>query len=155
MNHTDANTRSIPSVNPLLETLAQPVSEGSILVVEDEGFVRDVTGEILEVAGYHVMKARNAAEAMTIFRQAEEKVLLLVTDVVLPGKSGRVLARELTALSPGLKILFISGYPDNVLTRDSSPDSKSSYLPKPFSVESLIRKVREALTENSLMPTPG
>ncbi len=81
----------------------------TILLVEDEAFVRDVTCEILQSMGYQVLKARNAIEAMCAFHQHQEEVRLLITDVVMPGQNGRDLAQQLRALRPDLKALFISG----------------------------------------------
>jgi len=80
-----------------------------ILLVEDEGFVREVTSEVLESAGYRVLKTANAAEARFAFCLGE-KVGLLLTDVVMPGQNGYDLARELRAICPSLRIIFTSGY---------------------------------------------
>ncbi len=121
-----------------------PVRE-TILLVEDEDFVRQVTAEVLSFGGYQVLGARTAAEAMRVFRQQRAKVQLLVTDVVLPGTNGRELARDLRLLHPALKTVFISGYPDNEVTRHSLEEPGVFYLPKPFSVESLMQKVRQVL----------
>lgn len=121
-----------------------PVRE-TILLVEDEDFVRQVTAEVLSFGGYQVFEARTAAEAMRVFRQQRAKVQLLLTDVVLPGTNGRELARELRRLDPALKTMFISGYPDNEVTRHNLEEPGVFYLPKPFSVESLMRKVRQVL----------
>jgi CheY-like chemotaxis protein len=141
---TSSHSEAIVNFDSLLDRfhLAQPGTW--VLVVEDEAFVREVTVEILQAAGYHVLKARHAIEAAAVFRQCEEKVDLLVTDVVLPGRNGRDLSRELTRLRPDLKTIFISGYPNNVV-RNATLDDRSLYLSKPFSVESLMRKVHEAL----------
>lgn len=127
-----------------------PEIRGSILVVEDESFVLEVTGEILEAAGYHVLTARSAAEAMKAFEQADRRVELLVTDVVLPGRNGRDLARDLKAVCPPLKVIFVSGYPENAVTRSTSNLCGTIYLAKPFSVGSLMQKVKEALTDPAL-----
>jgi len=82
---------------------------GTILLVEDETFLREVTSEILECAGYRVLKTRNAAEALSVFSECKAIVRLLLTDVVLPGQNGRDLANDLRSVSPKLKIIFISG----------------------------------------------
>jgi two-component system cell cycle sensor histidine kinase/response regulator CckA len=119
---------------------------GSILVVEDESFVREVTAEILEAAGYHVLKARSATEATRIFLQGKDDIALLVTDVVLPGKNGRDMAQELMQKHPKLKTIFISGYPENTVAWNRDLQDKTIYLPKPFSLDSLMGKIREAIT---------
>ena len=122
-------------------------ASATILLVEDENFVREVTAEVLLFAGYRVLKARTAVEASAAFRGCRENVQLLLTDVVLPGRNGRALAADLRATHPGLKTIFISGYPENEITKHGLEEPGLFYLPKPFSVESLVKKVRQALEE--------
>jgi response regulator RpfG family c-di-GMP phosphodiesterase len=81
----------------------------TILVVEDETFVRELTCEILQDEGYRVLKARNATEARTAFRRVKGTVRLLLTDVVLPGQDGRDLANDLRAVCPAIRTIFTSG----------------------------------------------
>jgi two-component system, cell cycle sensor histidine kinase and response regulator CckA len=119
----------------------------TVLLVEDENFVRDVTGEILHSAGYRVLKARNADDAMRTFRQYRDEVQLLLTDVVMPGQNGFNLAHDLKAMSLGLRTIFISGYPENSVTRKGLKQTGVFYLPKPFSAESLLRQVKQALAK--------
>jgi two-component system cell cycle sensor histidine kinase/response regulator CckA len=119
----------------------------TVLLVENENFVRDVTGEILHSAGYRVLKARNAADAMRTFRQYRDEVQLLLTDVVMPGQNGFNLAHDLKAMSLGLRTIFISGYPENSVTRKGLKQTGVFYLPKPFSAESLLRQVGQALAK--------
>ena len=123
----------------------------TVLLVEDENFVREVTGEILQSAGYRVLKARNAAEAMRAFRQHRDEVQLLLTDVVMPGQNGCGLAHDLRDMRPSLRTIFISGYPENLVTRNGPQPPGVSYLPKPFSAESLLRQVRRIL-EHTVFP---
>jgi YesN/AraC family two-component response regulator len=82
---------------------------------------------------------------MRVFRQHGEHVQLLLTDVVLPGTNGRDLARDLQLLHPGLRTMFISGYPDNEVTQRGLEEPRVFYLPKPYSAESLMQKVRQVL----------
>lgn len=117
-----------------------------ILVVEDEDFVREVTCEVLLAANYLVLRARTASEAIRIFPHDGQPLQLLLTDVVLPGRSGYLLANDLRAISPNLKIVFISGYPATEVSKQGLGDGNVSYLPKPFSVEMLLEKVRTALS---------
>ncbi len=121
-----------------------PPLQGSILLVEDESFVREVTAEILEAAGYQVLKARSAVEAIRQFRQHPGEVELLVVDVVLPGRNGCDMVRELRQDDPTLKTIFISGYPQSQTARNENM-GKAAYLPKPFSVDSLMRKIRDVV----------
>ncbi len=120
-----------------------------ILLVEDEAFVREVACEILRVAGYRVLSARNAAEAVPAFLAHREEVQLLLTDVVLPDRNGRDLAFELVTLGHTFKTIFISGYPENSVTRNGFQKPGWFYLPKPFSAASLLQKVNEVLNEAS------
>lgn len=117
----------------------------TILVVEDEAFVREAACDILEGEGYRVLRARNAAEAQVAFRQQQGSVQLLLSDVVLPGQSGPALAKDLRAAHPALKAIFISGYPENAVTKYGLATGQMFYLPKPFSAESLLGKVRQVL----------
>jgi CheY-like chemotaxis protein len=120
----------------------------TILLVEDEKFVRGVAHEILEFAGYGVIAAGNAGEA---WAQTERlaQVDLLLTDVVLPGRSGRVLARDLRALRPDLAVLFVSGYAGR-LAEIATAVPAEECLAKPFSAVTLLRRVRRSLTKRRL-----
>ena len=122
-----------------------PSLRGSILLVEDENFVRQVTAEILELAGYQVLKARSAVEGIRLFREHKGAVELLIVDVVLPGKNGRDMAAELMQTHPHLKTVFISGYPESAVNKNRDLRRKTVYLPKPFSVALLMQKIQEAI----------
>jgi len=114
----------------------------TILFVEDEAFVRDVTREVLRAAGYKVLAAQNAVDAVREYEQCCGSTDLLLTDVVLPGDSGRVLAGKLRKSNPELKILFVSGYAEQMGLRDGSDEE---CLAKPFSTGALLRRVRRVL----------
>jgi len=143
----------IPDSVSIVADTDSPRGHGTILLVEDETFLREVTCEILESAGYRVLKTRNATEALSAFSEYKTIVRLLVTDVVLPGQNGRDLANDMRSVCPKLRIIFISGYPENVVTRHGIQDEGMFYLPKPFSLRSLTRKVGQVLeheeTENT------
>ncbi len=113
----------------------------TILLVEDEAFVRDVTCEVLRSAGYRVLTARTAAEAVCVYDQRRGRVELLLTDVVLPGETGRALAGRLRRADPELKVLLVSGYSDQL----GRLAMQEECLGKPFSTEVLLRRVRELL----------
>jgi two-component system cell cycle sensor histidine kinase/response regulator CckA len=115
----------------------------TILLVEDQVFVRQATAEVLESAGYRVLLAGSAAQAGTVYRQCLEGVDLLLLDVVLPGTSGRELAAEFAVLCPQIRILLMSGYIEQ-LTPELGHYRKQ-YLAKPFSTPILLCRVREAL----------
>ena len=117
----------------------------TILLVEDDAALRSLATRILQRAGYHVLAAADAPQARRIFAAHSEPVDLLLTDVVLPGMSGPDLADLLTGRAPGLKVLYTSGYNDNLVLRDKVLDGGTDFLGKPWSVGSLTRKVREVL----------
>jgi len=117
----------------------------TILLVEDEDFVREVTSQVLRGAGYVVLRARNADEAVAAFHTHAERIGLLLTDVIMPGKRGTELAAELKALCPTMKTMLMSGYPD-VPAGEVPPGMY--YLPKPFSAGMLISKIREVLCQD-------
>jgi two-component system cell cycle sensor histidine kinase/response regulator CckA len=121
----------------------------TILLVEDEAFVRDVVEEILSSAGYRVLKARSAGEALRIYHAYQGKVELLLTDVVLPDRNGCDLASEFSLLCRGVRTIFISGYPENAVTRKGFRRGLWFYLSKPFSGQTLINKMTEALQAGS------
>lgn len=98
----------------------------SILLIEDESFVREVTREILISAGYRVLGARNALEATQIYERRHSEIDLVITDVVLPGESGRLLAVRLQGHNPELKVLFMSGYRDQPEFRGNSRKASSA-----------------------------
>jgi CheY-like chemotaxis protein len=116
----------------------------TILLVEDEEFVRRLTGEVLQSAGYVLVIAASAADALKICRKYSEAVDLLLADVVMPGLSGRELAAEFRNLYPSGEVLLMSGYPEQ-LALCSLSAGKQKYLAKPFSVDLLLQRVREML----------
>lgn len=118
------------------------VRAAAILFVEDEILVRKVTQETLESAGYRVLAAKTAAEAAGMFDQEPFRIDLLLTDVVLPDENGRVLATNLLRTEPRLRVLFVSGYPEEIRTLQ---DSGESCLPKPYSSDSLLGKIEELI----------
>lgn len=116
----------------------------TILLVEDESFVRNVAREILETAGYTVLTAETGKEALAVFEK-HGPVKLLVTDVVMPGMNGRDLSRKLTAMQPDLKTIYMSGYTDNAAMRHDFTANDVRFIQKPFTLEGLTGKVREIL----------
>ena len=114
----------------------------TILLVEDEAFVRDVTSEVLESAGYRVLTAKNSIEAVRIFDQNCGGVGLLLTDVILPGQTGRALASKLQEDNPRLKVLLVTGYPEQIAELNLSD---VGLLAKPFSTGMLLQRVRHML----------
>jgi CheY-like chemotaxis protein len=114
----------------------------TILLVEDEAFVRKVTAEVLESAGYRLVIAQSAAEALEAYHGRSAPVDLLLADVVMPGMSGCELATELERFHPRARVLLMSGYTEQLAWCESSPYRKL-YLAKPFSTRVLLKRVRE------------
>ena len=127
---------------------ANPVPHGGaerVLLVEDEEQVRAILRAILERGGYKVLSACNGREALQLFEAEREPIEIVITDVVMPEMSGRELVERLIARCPGLRVLFISGYNDNVIGRDGELDANVAFLQKPLTPEALLRKTREVL----------
>jgi CheY-like chemotaxis protein len=131
-----------------------PRGTETVLLVEDEEAVRSLGRHILAGCGYTVLEARDGAEALQVFQQHPGPIDLVVTDVVMPRLGGRELARRLACLSPGVKVLFLSGYTDDAVGRDGIPEAGVGFLHKPFSPAALAGKVREVLDGGSA-PRPG
>lgn len=129
-----ANSPAIPAAG----------GEETILVVEDRPEVRDYITVTLQSYGYTTLAASDAAEAVTIFERDPDKVHLVLTDVVMPGISGVDLATRLAGIRHGVKILFMSGYSDEIVVRRGGLDH-ARFIRKPFTPEELAQKVREVL----------
>jgi CheY-like chemotaxis protein len=114
---------------------------GTVLVVEDEPVVRMLIGDHLREAGYEVTEVDGAAAALPILTDARPLDLLL-TDVGLPGMSGRELAREARRLRPDLKIIFATGYAEGVVKRADLVGERMDLVAKPFDLEELSEKIR-------------
>ena len=123
-------------------------TDRTILLVEDDEPLRKLVSQILERTGYTVVSASNGEEALRLFDSPEHtEIDLLVSDVVMPGIGGKALAEKLQARLPDLKVLFISGYPDEAVVHHGVLDEGVAYLQKPFSPKAFIQKVQEILAE--------
>ena len=118
----------------------------TILLVEDEDAVREVTRCVLESAGYLVLEASSAEQAMAIFHRFEGSINLLLTDVVMPSMSGDELALRLKAMHPGFVTIFMSGYSGNTGWLRTNLGPPDHYIQKPFSIPMLLARVAEALS---------
>ena len=119
----------------------------TILLVEDEAPVRSITRQLLQRNGYTVLEASDGQTALALVDGVQHgtHVDLLLTDVIMPGMSGRALAAELMARRPALRVLFMSGYTDDAVVRHGMLEPGLAYLEKPFRPPTLLRKVREVL----------
>jgi CheY-like chemotaxis protein len=126
---------------------AQPhIGSETILLVEDEESVLELARRLLLMHGYRVLSARDGASALQICREHDAPVHLLVTDVVMPVVSGWELARQVVAMRPEVKVLFMSGYSEEAITYKGFLEPNTAFLHKPFSTSSLTDKVREILS---------
>jgi signal transduction histidine kinase/CheY-like chemotaxis protein len=132
---------------PVRDPTPAPRGRGAerVLVVEDEPSVREVTVRSLRRAGYRVVEAGDAAAALAAAAASEEPIHLLVTDVVMPGMSGRDLAEALSRVRPALRVLYVSGYSHETIAHRGVLDEGIEFLQKPFTPASLLARVRQVL----------
>jgi PAS domain S-box-containing protein len=124
-----------------------PTGNETILLVEDEPAILNLTRMMLERKGYSVLSAATPAAAIYMAGNHTEKIHLLMTDVVMPGMNGRDLARRLTDLYPDIKLLFMSGYTANVIAHQGVLDEGVAFIQKPFSMKALADKLRMVLDQ--------
>lgn len=142
----DTSSPDIPSIPaPLIHS-----ARGTILLAEDETTVRLLIREVLSSLGYEVLETSNGVEALQAIEHHQKPISLLITDVVMPRMNGPELAQKIRLKQPDLAILFISGYADDAVEKINI--SSAAFLPKPFTVENLVRKIRETI---SLSPQPN
>ncbi len=123
---------------------ASPKGSETILLVDDEEGVRKLVSAVLKTNGYDVLEANNGGAALAAYEKNGHKIDMVLTDVVMPQMNGFELGRELTTRTPGLKILYMSGYRDNPVAGASGEVAKA-FLHKPFTPDALLAKVREVL----------
>jgi signal transduction histidine kinase len=139
-------TASQDDERPFLQTSARPGSQlETVLVVEDDSDVRAYTVELLRELGYLVIEAHDGAAALKCLERPDQSVQLLLTDVVMPEMSGRELADAARRGHPNLRVLFMSGYPKDIISEEGSLGPGIDLMPKPFSYAQLSNKVRELL----------
>ena len=117
----------------------------TILLAEDHESLRRLTEDFLEERGYAVIAARSADEAVAIAAENSRRIDLLLTDVVMPNLSGPEVAQRVSELVPGIKILYMSGYADDIVLRSGTLSAGDAFLAKPFNTQDLAAKVRETL----------
>ncbi|MDZ4806210.1 MAG: PAS domain-containing protein [Candidatus Eisenbacteria bacterium] len=137
-------------LDPTPTTAATPglraeMGSGTILLTEDEEGVRALAHEILEMCGYTVLTAANGEEALAISNGHDGPIDLLLTDVVMPGLSGGEVAERLRVLCPGIKVVFMSGYPDDAIVHHGVLDRDQAFVQKPFTIEELSGRIRSML----------
>jgi PAS domain S-box-containing protein len=122
-----------------------PRGAETILLVEDEQMVRDLASQILKMCGFQTLIASNGGEALLLCEQFNGEIQLMVTDVVMPNMSGRVLAERVAELRPSMKVLYMSGYTENVFANQLVSYEGIGFLQKPFMPDVFVRRVREIL----------
>jgi CheY-like chemotaxis protein len=136
-----------PPGQPGLAKHTQAPSGGSetVLLVEDEDSVRELVRETLQSKGYTVMEACDGINGMKVAETHHGKIDILITDVVMPGMSGRELAQRVSASRPTIKVLYLSGYTEDAIIHEGVLDPGTAFLQKPFTLQALARKVRDVL----------
>ena len=144
--------RVAPAAATAVEThKAEPGTE-TVLLVEDEANLRYLARQFLEKQGYRVIEAADGAVAMQIVVAHEGVIHLLLTDVIMPGMNGRELAQRVSEIRPNVKVLYMSGYTENVIGHNGTLDAGVRLLQKPFNLRDLKDKVREVLDASPIPP---
>ncbi|HSS78254.1 MAG TPA: response regulator [Thermoanaerobaculia bacterium] len=139
-------TLEAAAARTLEPALARPAGGGEILLlVEDNDELRRATRGVLEALGYRVATAANGSEALAVLEELDGKIDLVICDVVMPGMSGPEVVERLRARSPEIRVIFMSGYTDNVVVRHGILEGEYDFLEKPFSTDRLAAKIRGAL----------
>lgn len=130
---------------PRAATTSYPKGTETILLVEDETSVRKLASTILQDSGYTVVEAASGDEALEISGRHTARIHLMLTDVVMPGTSGREAAQSITALRPEMRVLYMSGYTDDAIVHHGILDAQTPFIQKPFTPAALLHKVRDLL----------
>jgi two-component system, cell cycle sensor histidine kinase and response regulator CckA len=134
-------------INPVAVTEKRYTGGETILLVEDDPGVRDLTSAVLKEQGYKVISAENGMDALQLYDKTADKPNLLLTDVIMPGMSGRQLADKLLVKNPAIKVVYFSGYTEDGIVHHGVLDSEANFIHKPFSHATLIRKIRDVLDD--------
>ena len=128
----------------------------TVLVVDDQPLVRDLTARLLQRSGYRVIKANGGDEALAMAARYEGPLHLLLTDFLMPGMSGHELARRLREVRPETRVLYSTGYDASTIGRLGADDSEARFVQKPYTGASLLEAVREVLDSPARRPAePG
>jgi two-component system cell cycle sensor histidine kinase/response regulator CckA len=142
-----ARSETPESLTPPLDPRSVTGGSETILVVEDDERVRNIATQALLNTGYRVLAASDGEAALAIAGKGSEPIHLLLTDVVMPGMNGRQLAERLVQVHPETRILFTSGYTENIIAHHGVLDRGIEFLSKPYTLETLTRRVREILDQ--------
>lgn len=117
----------------------------TILLVDDEDYIRELVSAILTIEGYHILEADSGPQALKVSDEYPERIHLLLTDVVMSPMSGSELVSQLVPRRPDVRILYISGFPDDAVVQYGIHKSQVSFLAKPFTPKLLVQKIRAVL----------
>src|SRR6266436_7411951 len=146
--------RTQESVSPVHRANDEiPSGTETVMVVEDEAALRELTCVLLEDAGYTVLESSGAEDALETAKDMHRKIDLLLTDVVMPRLDGRELANQMVSLRPDLKVLYMSGYTDDIIVHRGVLTQGAVLVQKPFTKRTLLQKVRETLDSKSQAPS--
>ena len=132
---------------------AEPVAarditgQDTILLVEDEDAVRSFAARALRLRGYQVFEASGGEEALEIVKKNEDKIHLVITDVMMPNMDGPTLVRAVKRLRPGIQVIFMSGYAEETFRKNDEKAEDLHFLPKPFGLKQLAAKVKDVLSQ--------
>ncbi len=143
--HIPAPVVEAPAKEAKKERARDLTGTGRVLLVEDEDSVRAFAVRALQRQGYEVLEATNGLEALDVVAAAEKEIDIVISDVVMPEMDGPTMFNELRKTRPDLKVIFISGYPDDRFTTNLDPGARFAFLPKPFTLPQLAEKVKEEL----------
>jgi len=124
-----------------------PRGDETVLLIEDDALVRQLTARILRRQGYNVLVATQADEAIELASDQSMRIDLFLSDVVMPGESGPSVIERLSAERPAAKVLFMSGYPGDDMSRRGIDEASFRFLAKPYSSEQLVQRVRQVLDD--------
>ncbi|PZR71680.1 MAG: hybrid sensor histidine kinase/response regulator, partial [Chthoniobacterales bacterium] len=135
------------------KAISPPVQKSNnfetVLVVEDEEIVRELVCDVLAEQGYNVICAADGVEALAVAEKFDGTIHLLVTDVIMPHMNGHEVAEKLSSIRPEMKVLYVSGYSDNDIGDHGVLDPRFELLQKPFTPQTLARKIRDVIREGS------
>ncbi len=137
----------VESAEIVCKTEDAPRGQETVLLVEDEDVVRNLSKEILETYGYSVLVASNGREGLRVGSEFRGAIDLVITDVIMPQMSGREMAEGLRTIRPDTRVLFMSGFTDDAIVNHGAVDEKVFFIQKPFSPEALATKAREVLDQ--------
>ena len=130
-------------VPPVAEAVTHGSNQRTVLLVEDEGAVREATKRMLKKFGFGVVEAKNGEEALRLWEESESAIDVVLTDVVMPLMGGAALVKALRSRRPDLRVVFMSGYTQGALEPAAVDETCTRFLPKPFTADQLVRTLRE------------